>query len=57
MQLEMPANSRLQPSVWPMLIIGCSQTSGSTIAEATKILLRNSRGPTRNLVGLNHTFK
>ena len=32
-----------------MLVIGCSQTSGFTIAEATNILCSNSRGSTNTL--------
>ncbi len=40
-----------------MLIIGGSQTSGSTIAEATNILLRNSRRQTSTLARLNRVFR
>ena len=40
-----------------MLVIGCSRNSAFTIAEATNILLSNSRGSTTNLTGQDHVFQ
>ena len=40
-----------------MLVIECSLNSGFTVAEATTILLSNSRGSTSTLAGQNHVFQ
>ena len=51
MQLQRSAYFRFQPLGWGILVIGCSQNSGFTVAKATNTLLSNNRGLTSTLLG------